>query len=109
MPILEKLTGEIATTGDYFEFQRLAGRGILGDQRKPYDPQVLVPGTGLPPGRVPEARIGDDLLEDLGFTTQTDRAQPAGERPAAYQPVPPPEPAPDAGDSKAVRHIKAVK
>ena len=26
MPMLEKLTGEIATTGDYFEFQRLAGR-----------------------------------------------------------------------------------
>ena len=26
MPMLEKLTGEIVTTGDYFEFQRLAGR-----------------------------------------------------------------------------------
>jgi len=26
MPMLEKLAGEIATTGDYFEFQRLAGR-----------------------------------------------------------------------------------
>lgn len=26
VPLLEKLTGEIATTGDYFEFQRLAGR-----------------------------------------------------------------------------------
>jgi hypothetical protein len=26
VPILEKLTGEIAATGDYFEFQRLAGR-----------------------------------------------------------------------------------
>jgi hypothetical protein len=26
LPMLEKLTGEIATTGDYFEFQRLAGR-----------------------------------------------------------------------------------
>jgi S-DNA-T family DNA segregation ATPase FtsK/SpoIIIE len=54
---------------------------------------VLVPGSGLPPSRVPEARIGDDLLEDLGFTTQTDRAQPPGEQPAAYQPAPPAEPA----------------
>lgn len=26
MPILQRLTGEIAATGDYFEFQRLAGR-----------------------------------------------------------------------------------
>jgi hypothetical protein len=26
LPMLEKLTGEIAITGDYFEFQRLAGR-----------------------------------------------------------------------------------
>ena len=26
MPVLQKLAGEIATTGDYFEFQRLAGR-----------------------------------------------------------------------------------
>lgn len=26
MPVLEKLAGEIAATGDYFEFQRLAGR-----------------------------------------------------------------------------------
>jgi S-DNA-T family DNA segregation ATPase FtsK/SpoIIIE len=72
---------------------KLKGSLESGDQRKPYDPQVLVPGSGqLPPARAPEARIGDDLLEDLGFTTQTDRAQPAGERPPAYQPVLPPEP-----------------
>ena len=72
---------------------RLKGSLESGDQRKPYDPQVLVPGTGVPPARMPEARIGDDLLEELGFTTQPDRAQPAGERPAAYQPAPEPEPA----------------
>src|ERR1700722_17799883 len=68
---------------------RLKGSLESGDQRKPYDPQVLVPGTGRPPARVPEARIGDDLLEDLGFTTQTDR-------PAAIPPAPAPEPEPAA-------------
>jgi len=34
MPLLEKLAGEIATTGDYFEFQRLAGRA--GELRLSY-------------------------------------------------------------------------
>jgi S-DNA-T family DNA segregation ATPase FtsK/SpoIIIE len=72
---------------------RLKGSLEASEQRKPYDPQVLVPGTGLPAARRPEARIGDDLLEDLGFTTQTDRAypvtdQPAVDQPAAFQPAP---------------------
>ncbi len=66
---------------------RLKGTLEAGDQRKPYDPQVLIPGTGLPAARMPEARIGDDLLEDLGFTTQTDRPRPAAGQPAADQPA----------------------
>ena len=78
---------------------RLKGSLEAGEQRKPYDPQVLIPGTGLPPARMPEARIGDDLLEDLGFTTQTDRPhpgadQPAAQPPAAFQPVPAAAPTP---------------
>ena len=48
---------------------------------------------------MPEARIGDDLLEDPGFTTQTDRPrppadQPAADQPAAFQPVAAAPPAP---------------
>ena len=79
---------------------KLKGSLESGDHRKPYDPQVLLPGTGLPPARVPEARIGDDLLEDLGFTTQTDRPDsvhpgPAHPEPVAFQAAP--EPAPPAG------------
>jgi DNA segregation ATPase FtsK/SpoIIIE, S-DNA-T family len=65
---------------------RLKGSLEAGEQRKPYDPQVLVPGTGLSAARLPEARIGDDLLEDLGFTTQADRAQPV--QPEPVQPGP---------------------
>jgi S-DNA-T family DNA segregation ATPase FtsK/SpoIIIE len=71
---------------------KLKGSLESGDQRKPYDPQVLLPGPGLPPARVPEARISDDLLEDLGFTTQTDRAEPAHSEPVAFQPAPGPVP-----------------
>jgi DNA segregation ATPase FtsK/SpoIIIE, S-DNA-T family len=77
---------------------RLKGSLESGDQRKPYDPQVLLPGPGLPPARRPEARIGDDLLEDLGFTTQTDGPEPvhpgpAHPEPAAFQAAPEPGPA----------------
>jgi hypothetical protein len=82
---------------------RLKGALEPGDQRKPYDPQVLVTddrrtgragaGAGAPTGRMPEARIGDGLLEDLGFTTETDSAPEAEDQPAAYQPVEP-EPVP---------------
>ena len=85
---------------------RLKGSLESGDQRKPYDPQVLLPGTGLPPARVPEARIGDDLLEDLGFTTQTDRAESAHPEPVAFRPAqdpgPPAGPAAPAGPPRAV-------
>jgi S-DNA-T family DNA segregation ATPase FtsK/SpoIIIE len=60
-----------------------------GDQRKPYDPQVLVTNArakdGPPASRLPEARIGEDLLEELGFTTAT--GPEAEEQPAAYQQV----------------------
>jgi S-DNA-T family DNA segregation ATPase FtsK/SpoIIIE len=79
-------------------------KGIeAGDQHKPYDPQVLVNGDrrpgrnaapGGPGGRVPEARIGEGLLDDLGFTTETDAvppppAPPAEEPPAAVPPLVP--------------------
>ena len=72
---------------------RLKGSLEAGEQRKPYDPQVLVPGAGPQAARMPEARIAGDLLEDLGFTTETDHARPAAEepvaeQPAAFQPVP---------------------
>ena len=78
---------------------RLKGSLEAGEQRKPYDPQVLVPGTGLSAARMPEARIGDDLLEDLGFTTQADRAYPVTEQPVAEPapvaaPTAPPRPVP---------------
>jgi S-DNA-T family DNA segregation ATPase FtsK/SpoIIIE len=71
---------------------RLKGSLEPAEQRKPYDPQVLVPGTGSSAARMPEARIGDDLLEDLGFTTQPDRAESAHSEPVAFQPTPEPEP-----------------
>jgi DNA segregation ATPase FtsK/SpoIIIE, S-DNA-T family len=73
---------------------RLKGALESGDQRKPYDPQVLVTngkgkGAPGPAAPLPEARIGDDLLEDLGFTAEP---EPAAEEPAAYQEIelPPP-------------------
>jgi S-DNA-T family DNA segregation ATPase FtsK/SpoIIIE len=83
------------------------GRGVIrlkgalepGDQRKPYDPQVLVTNArgkaGAAAAQMPEARIGEGLLDDLGFTTETDAVHPVEERPAAYQPVEP-EPVPPA-------------
>jgi S-DNA-T family DNA segregation ATPase FtsK/SpoIIIE len=86
---------------------RLKGALESGDQRKPYDPQVLVTearrrggaaasagaganaGAGAPAARMPEARIGDGLLEDLGFTTETDAPPKVADEPAAYQPIEP--------------------
>ncbi|MGH3244629.1 MAG: DNA translocase FtsK, partial [Trebonia sp.] len=84
---------------------RLKGALESGDQRKPYDPQVLVTGdrragrAGAPAGSMPEARIGEGLLDDLGFTTEPDPAPEVEDEPAAYQPVesePVPPPAPRA-------------
>ena len=80
---------------------RLKGALEPGDQRKPYDPQVLVTNargnTGSPAPRLPEARIGEDLLADLGFTSETEppaEMKPEAEtEPAAYQEVEP-EPVP---------------
>ena len=79
---------------------RLKGALESGDQRRPYDPQVLVTGdrragrAARPGGpAVPEARIGEGLLEDLGFTTGPGQAPAAEDRPAAYQPAEP-EPVP---------------
>jgi S-DNA-T family DNA segregation ATPase FtsK/SpoIIIE len=86
---------------------RLKGALEPGDQRKPYDPEVLVTeqrrtgraaaaaGAGAPAGRMPEARIGEGLLDDLGFTTETDPVPAVDNQPAAFQPVEP-EPAPAA-------------
>jgi S-DNA-T family DNA segregation ATPase FtsK/SpoIIIE len=79
---------------------RLKGALESGDQRKPYDPEVLVTGkrrtgAGAPAARVPEARIGEGLLDDLGFTTERDAAPAAGDQPAAFKPAEP-EPAPPA-------------
>ncbi len=76
---------------------RLKGALEPGDQRKPYDPQVLVTddrrtgraGAGAPAARMPEARIGEGLLDDLGFTTEPGPVPAAEDQPAAYQPVEP--------------------
>jgi DNA segregation ATPase FtsK/SpoIIIE, S-DNA-T family len=83
------------------------GRGVIrlkgalepGEQRKPYDPQVLVTnakgGAGAGGAAMPEARIGKGLLDDLGFTTEpgdvplVDEQPPIAEQPAAFQPVEP--------------------
>ena len=78
---------------------RLKGALESGDQRRPYDPQVLVTDdrrtgrAGAPAARIPEARIGEGLLEDLGFTTGPGQAPAAEDKPAAYQPADP-EPVP---------------
>ncbi len=70
---------------------RLKGALEPGDQRKPYDPQVLLPNAkgsvGAPSAQRPEARIGEGLLDDLGFTTETEQAPPPAEAPAPFQPV----------------------
>jgi S-DNA-T family DNA segregation ATPase FtsK/SpoIIIE len=84
---------------------RLKGALESGDQRKPYDPQVVLTeelragragapaGGAAPAAPMPEARIGNGLLEDLGFTTEPGAEPPVPEAPAAYQPVEP-EPVP---------------
>ena len=70
---------------------RLKGALEPGEQRKPYDPQVLVTnakgGAGTAAPRMPEARIGEGLLDDLGFTTEPGAVPPVEEQPAAFQPV----------------------
>jgi S-DNA-T family DNA segregation ATPase FtsK/SpoIIIE len=70
---------------------RLKGALEPGEQRKPYDPQVLVTnakgGAGAAAPRMPEARIGEGLLDDLGFTTEPGAVPPVEEQPAAFQPV----------------------
>jgi S-DNA-T family DNA segregation ATPase FtsK/SpoIIIE len=83
---------------------RIRGAVESADQRKPYDPQVLLPNKRRePPAPVQrEARIGAGLLEDLGFTTtepgQDPAVQPAaatstaGPEPAKVIPVPPTAP-----------------
>ena len=73
---------------------KLKGAIESGDHRKPYDTPVLGPGgrrldTGGSAG-LPEARIGDGLLEDLGFTTSASSAPDTGAPDAG---------APDAGIS----------
>jgi hypothetical protein len=70
---------------------RLKGALEPGEQRKPYDPQVLVTnakgGAGAATPRMPEARIGEGLLDDLGFTTEPGAVPPVEEQPAAFQPI----------------------
>jgi hypothetical protein len=70
---------------------RLKGALEPGEQRKPYDPEVLVTnakgGAGAAAPRMPEARIGEGLLDDLGFTTEPGAVPPVEEQPAAFQPV----------------------
>jgi S-DNA-T family DNA segregation ATPase FtsK/SpoIIIE len=76
---------------------RLKGALESAEQRKPYDPQVLVTderrkgrASGDPGAKMPEARIGEGLLDDLGFTTeQPDAGLPVLDQPPAYQPVEP--------------------
>jgi len=94
---------------------RLKGALESGDQRKPYDPQVLVTGgrrgaggAGTP--GMPEARIGESLLEDLGFTTETSHEPAPEEQPAAFQPVvPEPEPVvPPAAAPRQVPHTPVM-
>jgi DNA segregation ATPase FtsK/SpoIIIE, S-DNA-T family len=81
---------------------RLKGTLESGDQRKPYDPQVLVTGERRGQGRSgaaspaaakPEARIGESLLDDLGFTTQPDQPD-QDEEPQHQAAEPEPAPAP---------------
>ncbi|HXT91813.1 MAG TPA: DNA translocase FtsK 4TM domain-containing protein, partial [Trebonia sp.] len=79
---------------------RLKGALESGDQRKPYDPQVLLGNSRS--GRLPEARIGEDLLEDLGFTTgPTPAVDPQAFQPLQAEPELPPEPAPAPAPSPA--------
>ncbi len=90
---------------------RLKGALEPGEQRKPYDPQVLVTAerrargaaAGGPPGAKPEARIGEGLLEDLGFTTETDAPPPPEELPEPF--IPPAEPEPAAAAQATLRAV----
>ena len=78
---------------------RLKGIIESGEQRKPYDPQVLLGNTrqGGANGRLREARIGEDLLEDLGFTTgPAPAAEPQAFQPLQAEPELLPEPVPAA-------------
>jgi S-DNA-T family DNA segregation ATPase FtsK/SpoIIIE len=92
---------------------KLKGALEPGDQRKPYDPEVLVTGerragrgaAGAPAAPVPEARIGHGLLDDLGFTTETDAARPAEDHPAGYPPVPGPVAEPSEAQPVAARVV----
>jgi S-DNA-T family DNA segregation ATPase FtsK/SpoIIIE len=72
---------------------RLKGALEPGDQRKPYDPQVLVTNArgkaAAPTAQMPQARIGEGLLDDLGFTTEPGAVPPVEEQPAAFQPAEP--------------------
>ena len=79
-----------------------------GDQRKPYDPQVLIPGASAPPARMPEARIGQGVLDDAGFT-ETDQARAAAEQPAAAAPAPEAEaPLPPPAAPRQVPHTPVL-
>jgi S-DNA-T family DNA segregation ATPase FtsK/SpoIIIE len=82
---------------------RLKGSIEAGDHLRPYDTPVLPDkrrGGAAPPALagagagLPEARIGESLLEDLGFTSTTDgphpdteEPAPAADHPAVPQPV----------------------
>jgi DNA segregation ATPase FtsK/SpoIIIE, S-DNA-T family len=87
---------------------KLKGAIEAGDHLKPYDTPVLgggrrrgggggVPDPGAASARLPEARISDDLLEELGFSAQEGTAdyppgvgRPAEEADTAAAPEPPP-------------------
>jgi S-DNA-T family DNA segregation ATPase FtsK/SpoIIIE len=84
---------------------KLKGAIDAGDHVKPYDTPVLGPDgrragaggagrAGVPSSRLPEARIGEGLLEDLGFTTGPDVAPANGSPPGA-------DPLADEGDPMA--------
>jgi S-DNA-T family DNA segregation ATPase FtsK/SpoIIIE len=86
-------------------------KGVIeaGDHVKPYDTPVLGPGgrragaggAGASSPRLPEARIGEGLLEDLGFTTAPDTARPGGSMPSA-------EPPADDGDRDRLTEVPAA-
>jgi S-DNA-T family DNA segregation ATPase FtsK/SpoIIIE len=100
---------------------RLKGAIESGDQRKPYDPQVLVTGNrkngrdaGAVDGgtaRLPEARIGEGLLEDLGFTTDTERAtaRPGGEPVSPFQRVDLPETTADPAEAQPAQSAQSAR
>jgi len=77
---------------------KIKGTVEAGDHVKPYDTPVLGPGgrratgaggttrAGGSSARLPEARIGEGLLEDLGFTTEPDVAPQTGGGPLGADP-----------------------